>query len=273
MADCRSEGPDRAWRTPFAFTLIELLVVVAIIAVLMSVLLPALTQAREAARRVRCTSNMHHIGNATVFYGQESNDHFPGPPKRRALCAGGKDGIDPSYSDDVCGGHRRPLNPYLSYNYEIFHCPSDAGYSRTSSPWYEPYKYLSSLFDQYGSSYNFNVKGIVQDWPGGGGLANPGGPLINYVPTMYRLSDVVNPTFCMVMGDPDIWSYAGTGTIDYPYGALNWHSPALTLNPYSNAAFADGHAQYIEVTNKPSRGCFGPGYHCDVFNQARESPR
>lgn len=63
-----------------AFTLIELLVVVAIIALLMSILLPTLTRAREQARTAKCLANMRSITQAAVTYvGQEKNIVFCWP--------------------------------------------------------------------------------------------------------------------------------------------------------------------------------------------------
>ena len=55
------------------FTLIELLVVVAIIALLVSILLPSLQQARELARRAVCAANSHQIAMAQVMYAQDNN--------------------------------------------------------------------------------------------------------------------------------------------------------------------------------------------------------
>lgn len=59
------------------FTLIELLVVVAIIAVLVAILLPAMAQARTAANKAFCASNLKQLGGAFTMYMADYHDTYP----------------------------------------------------------------------------------------------------------------------------------------------------------------------------------------------------
>lgn len=69
------------------FTLIELLVVISIIAILASMLLPALKNAKEKGNRVHCISNQRNIVQATLMYAQDQNGFIL---ERRSASSGGK---------------------------------------------------------------------------------------------------------------------------------------------------------------------------------------
>jgi len=102
------------------FTLIELLVVIAIIAILAAILFPVFAQAREAARKASCQSNLKQLGNAIRMYAQDYDEH---------LVTGGGTGYGASAG--VSEGAPLPslqyqwvIQPYVK-NWGVYKCPSD----------------------------------------------------------------------------------------------------------------------------------------------------
>lgn len=97
-------------------TLVELLVVLAVIALLLALLVPAIGVARARARRARCKSQLHQIGVALrIYFDSQGFDH-PVFPYAHAM---------PSASPDH-RSIRDALAPFLEGDATVFHCPDDS---------------------------------------------------------------------------------------------------------------------------------------------------
>jgi prepilin-type processing-associated H-X9-DG protein len=127
-------------RRHVAFTLVELLVVIGIIALLIAILMPSLSRARQQSQRIQCMSNMRQIGMATMQYTNENKGWFP-------RAAGGGSAFDDwIYWDSARATTRNDgrLVKYLGPQFVEAHyrCPSD---NVEAHPTY-PYSYTMNEY-------------------------------------------------------------------------------------------------------------------------------
>jgi len=248
-----------------AFTLVELLVVIAIIAMIIALLLPALSRAREASQSTACLSNMRQLAMAVHLYAADSKDHLPWIPHPQHSLGDGtayvSGGPAPIY--DQGGGEgvtidgwvpapkNRALFKYTGSKWDLFQCRSDSGVDIHE---YWPQISWMPYWQATGSSYSFNDYQLTY---------HPSVNETDYRETgwNHKLSQLPKASQFVLWYEPpaQIWPW-GAGPSTLVSGKVfRWHRAGRASGSrsyeeagnapfYANIAFADGHADSIDFT-------------------------
>ncbi len=213
-----------------AFTLIELLVVIAIIAILAAILFPVFAQAKAAAKRSQCLSNMKQMGTATQIYLGDADDTYPIVYNGNNSC---------SHAEYVL------IYPYMK-NIDIMSCP-EGGSSGDSLPTCAiQVGELPNRPSSFHTHYGFNWGPLIY---AGGGLHGPVQKADNGVSFQSGISatSVTNPADTFVYGD-SYDTYRPTMGMDW---ALDSYSGAAKQSGIRHAgrwqmSYTDGHAKMVQ---------------------------